>query len=204
MVIHPCGNRPRTEATNKQRTNPPLNPGRAGTTTPNPSQRSASFLKSLFSSGASSSSSSSKFPACQWSAQLPYHVAHCVKENLIIYPLGVSWEVWNCGCCAVFYVVPGFFWRSKCKKMLRRPCPNMMRCSTKGLTGRLPFAICIPGMAQVTRFYQHVATINRNLGEQEKPTETNRVAIRIWQICIQLQCLGAPTSYNSYRPLSPL
>ena len=97
-----------------------------------------------------------------------------------------------------------FFLAEQMQKMLRRPCPNMMRCSTKGLTGRLPFAICIPGMAQVTRFYQHVATINRNLGEQEKPTETNRVAIRIWQICIQLQCLGAPTSYNSYRPLSPL
>lgn len=94
-----------------------------------------------------------------------------------------------------------FFLAEQMQKMLRRPCPNMMRCSTKGLTGRLPFAICIPGMAQVTRFYQHVATINRNLGEQEKPTETNRVAIRIWQICIQLQCLGAPTSYNSYRPL---
>ena len=72
------------------------------------------------------------------------------------------------------------FLAEQMQKMLRRPCPNMMRCSTKGLTGRLPFAICIPGMAQVTRFYQHVTTINRNLGEQEKPTETNRVAIRIW------------------------
>ena len=134
MVIHPCGNRPRTEATNKQRTNPPLNPGRAGTTTPNPSQRSASFLKSLFSSGASSSSSSSKFPACQWSAQLPYHVAHCVKENLIIYPLGVSWEVWNCGCCAVFYVVPGFFGGANAKNA-QETVPQHDAMQHQGLDG---------------------------------------------------------------------
>ena len=106
MVIHPCGNRLRTEATNKQRTNPPLNPCRAGTTTPNPSQRSASFLKSLFSSGASSSSSSSKFPACQWSAQLPYHVAHCVKENLII--SSIRWE--SVGRSGIAAAVLCFMW----------------------------------------------------------------------------------------------